>query len=46
MKPERMVKLRTKRFKPVNTLLTRVDSRAPRNSSPVEEDGIRDIQNN
>ena len=29
------MKLRTKRFKPVNTLLTRADSRAPRTSTPV-----------
>ena len=37
MKPERMKKLRTKRLMPVNTLLTRVDSRAPRASTPVEK---------
>ena len=35
MKPERMIKLRTKIMMPVNTLLTRVDSRAPRTSTPV-----------
>ena len=35
MKPERMIKLRTKRLMTVNTLLTRVDSRAPRTSTPV-----------
>ena len=35
MKPERMMKLRTKRLMTVNTLLTRVDSRAPRTSTPV-----------
>ena len=35
MKPERMMKLSTKRLMPVETLSTRADSRAPRASTPV-----------
>ena len=35
MKPERMMKLSTKRLMPVETLSTRADSRAPRASIPV-----------
>ena len=35
MKPEMMMKLRTKMLMPVNTLLTRVNSRTPRTCSPV-----------
>ena len=34
-KPEMMTKLRTKTLMPVNTLYSRVDSGAPRTSSPV-----------
>ena len=37
MKPERMMKLRTKMLMPVNHLLTSADSRAPRTSIPVGE---------
>ena len=47
MKPERMIKLRTKMLMTVNTLLTRVDSRAPRTSTPVgkmEYETIQDSQ--
>ena len=35
MKPERSMKMGTKRFKPVDTLKIRVVTRAPRTSSPV-----------
>ena len=35
MKPERIMKMGTKRFKPVDTLIIRVVTRAPRTSSPV-----------
>ena len=35
MKPERIMKIGTKRFKPVDTLIIRVVTRAPRTSSPV-----------
>ena len=34
-KPERMMKMRTKTLMPVNTLVIRSDSRAPRTSAPV-----------
>jgi len=35
MKPERMMKLRTKRLMPVDIFPTRTDSRTPRTSTPV-----------
>ena len=35
MKPERMMKLRTKRLMPVDIFPTRTDSRATRTSTPV-----------
>ena len=35
MKPERIMKIGIKRFKPVDTLIIRVVTRAPRTSSPV-----------
>ena len=35
MKPERIMKMGTKRFKPVDTLKIRVVTRAPRTNSPV-----------
>ena len=35
MKPERMMKLRTKRLMPVDIFPTRTDSGAPRTSTPV-----------
>ena len=35
MKPERMMKLRTKKLMPVDIFPTRTDSRAPRTSTPV-----------
>ena len=37
MKPERMMKLRTKRLMPVDIFPTRTDSGAPRTSTPVRE---------
>ena len=35
MKPDRMMKLRTKRLMPVDIFPTGTDSRAPRTSTPV-----------
>ena len=35
MKPERIMKMGTKRFKPMDTLKIRVVTRAPRTNSPV-----------
>ena len=46
MKPEMMMKLRTKRLMPVDIFPTRTDSRAPRTSTPVGKMECETFQDN
>ena len=45
MKPERMMKLRTKKLMPVDIFPTRTDSQAPRTSTPVGKMEYETFQN-
>ena len=46
MKPEMMMKLRTKRLMPVDIFPTRNDSRAPRTNTPVGKMECETFQDN